>query len=151
MIDKIIHKLNVNPFLNGLIFQAFYNGYGNNECQLHLSYLVLPLILNGKSRRALMSINKNQNIIEFTTRNKLNLINLQEDIWKLRSLTNESLIILHNNNQIELKDLVRIKEVVDYKNYNLDLMEYLKSATNLGILLRQESIQNIYKTLNVIP
>lgn len=151
MIDIIIHKLNVNPFLNGLIFQAFYNGYGKRECPLHLHYLVLPLLLNGNSRRALMSINKNQSIIEFTTKNKLNLINLQEDIWRLKELTNESLIVLHNNNQIELGNLVYINEVIDYKNYNADLKQYLKSATHLGILLKYELIQDIYKTFNVIP
>jgi len=151
MIDKIIHKLNVNPFLNGLIIQAFYLGYKKTECSLLMHYVILPIILNGDLRQTLMSSNKNLSIDEFVHRNKIDLINLQDNLWKSRDMTNEALIVLHNNGQIKLSSIIQINETVNYVNYNQDLKQYLRSATYLGILFSNESIENIYKLLNIIP
>jgi len=151
MIDNIIYKLNVNPFLNGLIIQAFYFGYEKKECSILLHYIILPIILNGDIRKSLMSNNKNLSIDEFVKRNKIELINLQDNLWKSRDMTNEALIVLHNNGQIKLASTIQINETVNYTNYNHDMRQYLRSATYLGILLSNESIENIYKSLNVIP
>ena len=151
MIDKIIYKLNVNPFLNGLIIQAFYSGYKKKDCSLLLHYIILPIILNGDLRQKLMYSNKNLSIDEFVKRTKVDLINLQENLWKSRDMTNEALIVLHNNGQIKLSSSIQINDTIDYTNYNQDMRQYLRSATYLGILFSNESIENIYKSFNVIP
>ena len=151
MIDKIIYKLNVNPFLNGLIFQAFYYGYGKKECPLLLHNIILPLILNGSTRKTLMYINRTQDITDFVSKSKLDLINLQETIWKLRESTNDALIVLDNNREIELNSLVIVNKDINFNHYNNDLKQYLRPATNLGLLFKDESIGYIYKTFNVIP
>jgi len=151
MIDNIIYKLNVNPFLNGLIIQAFYFGYEKKECPLLIHYIILPIILNGDLRQTLMSSNKNLSIDEFVKRTKVDLINLQDNLWKSRNMTNEALIVLHNNRQIKLSSTIQINETVNYINYNQDMKQYLRSATYLGVLLSNEPIENIYKSLNIIP
>ena len=151
MTEKDIYKLNVNPFLGSLIFQAFYKGYGKDELPLVLQYLVLPFILYGLTRNPLLSINKNSTLSKFSTTNKISLIDLQDRIWTLRKLTNQSLIVLHNSNKIILSSSITVNNVIDYNNYNEDMKIYLRSSTYLGILLSKESTENIFRILKVIP
>lgn len=151
MNEKDINKLNVNPFLGSLIFQAFYKGYGKDESPLVLQYLVLPFILYGLTRNPLLSINKNSTLFRFSTTNKINLIDLQDRIWALRQLTNQSLIVLHNSNDIKLSSSVYVKNVINYTDYNDDMKMYLRSSTYLGILLSKESTENVFRILKVIP
>ena len=58
---------------------------------------------------------------------------------------------MSNNRQIKLSSTIQINETVNYINYNQDMKQYLRSATYLGVLLSNEPIENIYKSLNIIP
>lgn len=151
MSEKHINKLNVNPFLGGIIMQAFYSGYEKRECPIMLHYIILPIILFGDIRNPLLSVNRNSTLANFVSQNKLSFIDLQDSVWTLKRLTNLSLIALHNKQQIILKNMVEVKEVIDYSSYNEDMKKYLRAATYLGMMLKKETIQDVYKILKVIP
>ena len=151
MIEKHIHKLNVNPFFSSYILLAFFKGYESKKCPLLLLYVVLPLILSGTSRKALNSINKANTLTNFTNKNKEILVDLQLQIWDLRKLTNMALVVLYNNNEIKLQNEIEILKTIDHNNYNDDLKSYFRAAYYLGILFNKETIQTIFKTLKIIP
>lgn len=151
MSEKHINKLNVNPFLCSIILQAFYRGYEDDKCPLLLHYIVVPMILFGDIRTSLLSINKNMELNNFVSLNKINLINLQESVWFFRRITNQALIVLHNKQQIKLSSTVEILGTADYNNYSDDVKKYLRAATYLGIMFKKEPIENIFKIFKVIP
>lgn len=151
MIERHINKLNINPFLGEIIFKAFYAGYNEKECPLLIHYIILPMVLYGDLRKPLLSVNKNITLTNFVSQNKIHLVNFQESIWSLKKLTHQSLIILHNKQSIIVKTQVEILETIDYNNYNEDLKQYLRASNYLGVMLRKESTQDVYKILKAIP
>jgi len=151
MIEKHINKLNVNPFLSGIILKAFYAGFSENECPLLIHYVVLPMVLYGDLRNSLLAVNKNITLTNFVTQNKIHLIDFQQNLWSLKQLTNQSLIVLHNKQSIILKDKVEVIETVDYNNYNEDIKKYLRASNYLGLMLKKETIEDVYKILMIIP
>ena len=151
MIDKYINKLNVNPFWGGLIIQAFHAGYNNKECSLLLHYIILPMVLYGDVRNSLLLINKKTTLTNFVSQNRANLIELQQHIWILRSPTNQALIVLHNKEYIQLKEYVEVIKTIDYNNYNDDMRKYLRAATYLGVMLKRETLLDVFKILKIVP
>ena len=151
MIERHIHKLNVNPFLGSLIIQSFYNGYKQNKCALLLHYLILPLVMYSDIRDILTSINKRGDLKSVVQLNKVAFVDTQEKIWLMRRLTNLTLINLHTKNKITLKAEVIIHATVNYEHFNHEIKNYLRAANYLGILFSTEETENIYKHLKVIP
>lgn len=151
MIDKYINKLNANPFWGGLIIQAFHGGYNSKECPLLLHYIILPMVLYGDVRKSLLLINKNTTLTNFVSQNRANLIELQQHIWILRNPTNQALIVLHNKEYIQLKEYVEVIKTIDYNNYNDDMRKYLRAATYLGVMLKKETLLDIFKILKIVP
>lgn len=151
MIDKYINKLNVNPFWGRLIIQAFHAGYNNKECSLLLHYIILPMVLYGDVRNSLLLINKNTTLTNFVSQNRANLIELQQHIWILRNPTNQALIVLHNKKYIQLKEYVEVIKTIDYNNYNDDMRKYLRAATYLGLMLKKETLLDVFRILKIVP
>lgn len=151
MIDKYINKLNVNPFWGGLIIQAFHGGYNSKECPLLLHYIILPMVLYGDVRNSLLLINKNTTLTNFVSQNRANLIELQQHIWILRNPTNQALTVLHNKEYIQLKEYVEVIKTIDYNNYNDDMRKYLRAATYLGVMLKKETLLDVFKILKIVP
>lgn len=151
MIEKHINKLNINSFLSGIVFKAFYAGYNEKECPLLIHYVILPMVLYGDLRKSLLAVNKNITLTNFVSQNKIHLIDFQQNLWSLKKLTNQSLIILHNKQSIILKDQVKIIETTDYNSYNEDIKKYLRASNYLGLMLKKEAVEDVYKILKVIP
>ncbi len=151
MIDKHLQKLNLNPFMIGLIYQSFYNGYGKSECPILLHYIVSPLVFFKDSRVLFLSITKNASISKIIDDNTLAFIELQERIWKMKELSNLSLISLHNQDKILLKNIVEIKETIKYESINVDFKDLLRAAHYLGILFSDIDVHDVFKIFKVIP
>jgi hypothetical protein len=151
MIDNYLNKLNRSPFWGGLIFQAFYKGYGKEFCPLNLHYVILPMIMHGPTRKILLNITKRTDFINLVSSEKLAFIDFQERIWNLNKLTKESLTLLHNQNKIVLKENIEIKSVVNFEDYEFNIKEYLRSATHLGLLINEIPYQEVYKSFKIIP
>lgn len=151
MIEKHIQKLNINPFLTGLILQSFYNGYGRETCALSLHYIITPLIMYMDTRSLFGSITKNASLGKIVDENPIPLIELQTRIWKMRELTHLALINLHNQKKIKLIQDVVILETILYEQNNSEYKSYLRSAHYLGILFNDFDAVDIYKIFKVIP
>jgi hypothetical protein len=151
MIEKHIQKLNINPFLVGLIFQSFYNGYGREVCALNLHYIISPLIMYKDTCSLFSSITKNASLGKIIEENPIPLIELQTRIWKMRELTHLALINLHNQKKIELLKDVVVLETIFYEQNNSEFKIYLRSAHYLGILFKSFEAVDIYKIFKVIP
>lgn len=151
MIEKYLQKLNSNPFLIGLIFQSFYDGYGKSKCSILIHYVVTPIVLYKDSRILFSTITKNASLSKIIDDNTLAFIELQERIWKMKELSNLSLISLHNQGKIQLSGTVEINETIKYESFNVDLKDILRSAHYLGILFSDIEVHDIYKIFKVIP
>lgn len=149
MIEKHLHRLNVNPFFGGMIFQAFYKGYEKGKCPLILNYLVLPLTMHLDTRDVLLTINSQTNLRTLINSNKTAFINLQTRIWNLRRLTNLSLLYLHNKKIISLKTDIEIYKNLNHRQYKNEVI--LKSSHYTGVLFKNEDLLDIFKILKVIP
>ncbi len=151
MIEKYLQKLNSNPFLIGLIFQSFYKGYNKTKCSILIHYLVVPIVLYKDSRDLFSTITKNASLSKIIDDNSLSFIELQERIWKMKELSNLSLISLHNQGKIQLNGIVEINETLKYESLSVDFKDILRSAHYLGILFSDIEVKDIYKIFKVIP
>jgi len=151
MIEKHIQKLSVNPFLIGLIFQSFYEGYGKASCPILLHYLVTPLILYKESRSLFSTITKNASLNRIINENEVALVGLQERVWKTKELSNLSLISLHNQKKIRISNDVDILVRIKYEDYSVDFKTMLRSSHYLGILFSDIEVLDIFKIFKVIP
>jgi len=151
MIEKHLQNLNINPFLIGLIFQSFYNGYGKSKCPILLHYLVSPLVLFKDSRILFSTITKKASLSRIIDENPLVFMELQERIWKTKELSNLTLISLHNQDIIQLKGIVDVKETIKYGSYDVDFKDQLRSAHYLGLLFCDIEVHDIFKIFKVIP
>ncbi len=151
MSERLIHKMNVNPFWGSLIFRAFYQGYGKPECALLYHYVILPMVLYSDLRVKLMRITKRATLSHFRYNNKLEFVDFQNRIWQQKHLTDLSLLVLANQQIVDLKQNVQIKQTFDFENYSADVKEYFRAACRLGVMLKKEPVKDVYKILNVIP
>ena len=151
MIERHLQKLNINPFFIGLVFQSFYQGYGKDSCPILLHYIITPLALYKESRDLFSSINRNASLSQIIEENQVALIELQERIWKTKELSNLSLISLHNQGKVQIKEDVIISEAIKYENYNVDFKNILRASHYLGLLFRDIETIDIFKIFKVIP
>lgn len=79
------------------------------------------------------------------------MIELQQHIWILRNPTNQALIVLHNKKYIQLKEYVEVIKTIDYNNYNDDMRKYLRAATYLGLMLKKETLLDVFRILKIVP
>jgi hypothetical protein len=151
MIERYLQKVNINPFLIGLIFQSFYQGYGKSTCPILLHYIVTPLAIYKESRDLFSNITKNASLTQIIDENAVVFIELQERIWKTKELSNLSLINLHNQKKILIKEEVVINEAIKYENFNVDFKDALRAAHYLGLLFSDIDTIDIFKIFKVIP
>ncbi len=76
MIDKQLQTLNCNPFIVGTIFQAFYEGYGNEFCPISLHYIITPIIMFKETRELFSTVNTNSSLSKIIKENQVPLIEL---------------------------------------------------------------------------
>lgn len=151
MIEKQLQTLNCNPFIVGAVFQAFYEGYGNEFCPISFHYIITPIIMYKETRELFSTTNKNSSLSKIIKENPILLIELQVRLWKMRKLTQLSLITLHNTGKIELTNEIRVIEPINYEQINLDVKPLLRSAHYLGLLFHKFSDVDIYKLFKIVP
>jgi len=109
-----IEILMKNPYDGSEILSHFASGYNKNDIPLEIFYLVLPLILNKQTRDIFAAINKNNDLSNIIKQNRSISANFQNKVRSLKDLTNLSLIVAHNNKQLEVSNTVAINNALDY-------------------------------------
>lgn len=146
-----IQTLTVNPFFCSSILVHFFSGYGQRDIPISLTYFVLPLILNKRTRNIFNEINKRTTFFDIIKNNKSLLIDLQDKTEKLKKVTNLSLIVAHNNNQIIIAEEIKLLQNLDYKTEDTELQEFYRSSYYLGYVFGSEkNFINIFQFINTI-
>jgi hypothetical protein len=166
-LSKIVENLNIlynNPFILTPIIVKFYENYeGKQSRDMLLSYLILPLVLYEDSKCVLLNKNKRRDLRTFINyrmkedekKNKKEikknnkLFGLPDRVDEYKDMTNLCLQYAFDSGSLQLQSDLSIK-FLEYK-YKADnsLIEYLKVAENLALLLKKEKITHIYMRLGI--
>ncbi|HDR7993071.1 MULTISPECIES: three component ABC system middle component [Bacillus cereus group] len=148
-----LKTLSLNPFLNSKIIRSFVSGYGKEYVNIELLYLVLPFVFDGYSREILTSVNKSSTIYTAflnSPEKRIVLGNLQERYEYMKSLTNEALIVAHNERAIILEHKVKLIKGMTYKNVRgKEMKSFLRASYYLGMIFSKSSNVDIFRRLGV--
>ena len=146
-----IQTITKNPFFGSEIFIHFANGYNKDTIPITLSYFILPLILNKRTRNIFSEVNKNNTLYSLLKKHKSILSNIEERVEKHRKLTNMSLIVAHNQNDIELSSAIKLNRNVYYSHTDVEVREFYRAAYYLGYFFGKEKrVQDIFKLFTII-
>jgi hypothetical protein len=147
-IDNIYLILN-NPFKLMELIVDFYFYYENQDNDMLLAYLILPLILNEDSRRKLKNLNKNSNFLSLT-KDVNSIIGLELVIDEYKDITNRCIQLAISNGYLELKQdrsLIRTNKRLENEFFNNTDM--YKATKNFAGILKANDIVSIYRMLGV--
>lgn len=153
-----IYKVNNNTFALTPIIVEFYKKLEQTNKNVLLSYLVLPLVLNRKSKEALLSTTTRSSIYSFVSnkqKNKENIKNV-ENIFGLPSrmneykeLTNSCLQYAIDNNWISINANLSVNVLTTSIICSTDLKESHKAASNLHKIFKDLDVVTIYRLLGI--
>ncbi len=154
-----IKCLSSNPHFSALLIQGFLSGYGR-ECDLCISFLVLPILFYLESREKLKTANKfsrldtlfgdKQRIDNVQVSGKTRLAGFFSRYNLLEYQSKSSVIILSSEEKINLKrGKIFLIEKIDYAKYSGCIKEWLRCAHYLGIILSQYTNKEILQFLGV--
>lgn len=148
-INNIYAILN-NPFKLMELIVHFYSSYENQEKDILLSYLILPLILNKDSRKKLLNLNRISCNLLSLTKSSSNVVGLEQMIEEYKDITNECIQIALVNGYLELnenKSLIRTDKPLQNENFKFG--EEYTAIKNFSVILRSNDIVTIYRMLGV--
>ena len=147
-IDSIYSILN-NPFKLMELIVCFYSSYENQDKDILLSYLILPLALNKDSRRKLLNLHKNCNLLSLA-KSSDSVVGLEQMIEEYRDITNECIQVALLNGYLKLnenKSLIRTD-----KSLKIEFFKYSEECVairNFAVILKSNDIVTIYRMLGV--
>ena len=156
MKSKELEQLIFNPFHTSKILQHFLTGVdanNKNGIKTELIGIVLPIIYNDVLvNNSLSTLNVKSNfkslvsVYEF----KVFATQINDEIKKFRSLTNNSLIILANTNDVIISDFIKGKNTIDYHHEkDICLKKIYKASYNLGSIMAKENYLSIFLKLKI--
>lgn len=147
-IDNIYTILN-NPFKLMELIVDFYFYYENQDNDMLLSYLILPLILNEDSRKKLKNLHDYSNLVSLI-KDTNSIIGLELMIDEYKDVTNKCIQIAISNGYLELKknrSLSRTSKILENSFYNNSEMS--KATKKFAKILKSNDIISIYRMLGV--
>lgn len=150
---KHIENLSINPFFASKILQHFISGSKEHIVGLELIYLVLPFVYYEDTRKLLIKANIKSDIYTLfkgDIHKQASLSGLLERIDYFKKLTNQSLIVGHNESRFLVSNNLILMEKVDYRREkNLEVREYFRAAHYLGIVLSKYENKEIFIKIGV--
>lgn len=152
-----IKCLSSNPHFSALLIQGFLSGY-SRECDLGISFLVLPILFYLESREKLKTANKfsrldtlfgtKQSVDNIQVSGKTRLAGFFTRYNLLESQSKNSVIILASEKKINLKKgKLFLVEKIDYTKYSGCVKDWLRCAHYLGVILSQYTNKEILEFL----
>lgn len=148
-----VYKIHNNPFVFTSLIVAFYENLEQKQKNILLAYLVLPLVLNERSKQTLQTVRTTSNIHTFIDSKdkskRENVFGLPERIKNYREITNQCIQHAIDNQWIKVNDDLSIEflKKVENKVENLNLS--FKASTNLHKIFKDLDVVNIYRLLGV--
>lgn len=144
-----------NPIYTSLIIHHFLSGcksINNTGIKRELIYIVLPIIYYQELSNKLSNLNINSKLTPLIESKEYESFfsQINSKIREYKKITNNSLIILSANDDLEINEYINIKNLLDYKNEeDLHIRNVFKSAYTLGILLSKERYLTIIKKIRI--
>ncbi|NCD00119.1 MAG: hypothetical protein EOL95_10520 [Bacteroidia bacterium] len=148
-----VYKVHNNPFAFTPLIVVFYGQLPRKQKNILLAYLVLPLILNVRSKQTLQTVMTTSSIhsfIDSKDKNKReNIFGLPERIQNYKEITNQCIQHAIDNKWIKIhEDLsVEVLTRIDNKVKNLD--HSFKASSNLHKIFKDLDVVSIYRLLGV--
>ena len=156
MKSKELEQLIFNPFHTSKILHHFLIGADSNNkngIKTELIGVVLPIIYNDvlvNNFLSKLNVKSNFKSLISTYDFKVFATNINEEIKNFRSLTNHSLIILSNTNDVIVTDFIKIKNGIDYHDEkDVSLKKIFKASYNLGSIMAKEKYLSIFLKLKI--
>lgn len=142
-----IYTIVNNPYRYSDILVTFYENYEAREKDLLLSYLVIPLIVNEKSRKKIINLRTTSHITALTSEPRY-LVGLSKKVSEMKEITNNSIHIAIQRGLINIDNcsIHRTEVINNYIDCNLD---YRKASKKLAKILQELDIVTIYRLLGV--
>lgn len=144
-----IYELHTNPFIFSNAMLSFFEALGEKEHAVLLSYLVLPIALDGEARTFLKRANSTSNLRTFVSKVD-RLRALPERVENYRACTNATLRYLFSLRAIQLS----VDCIVVSRNATLPDEAspdgLVKAANTLGRFFKEYPVPAVYRMIGVM-
>jgi tRNA U34 5-carboxymethylaminomethyl modifying GTPase MnmE/TrmE len=148
-----VYKIHNNPFVLTPLIVSFYEKLEQKPKNILLAYLILPLVLNERSKQTLQNVNKNSSIHSFMdSKDKAkreNVFGLPERIQNYIEITNQCIQYAIDNQYIKIKEDLSIEFLRKVNNKVENLNQSFKASSNLHKIFRDLDVVTIYRLLGV--
>jgi len=152
-----IYQVSNNPFMLTPLIVEFYRKLESTQKNILLSYLVLPLVLNNKSKEALITANTRSSIFGFVSNKKNsdgikhveNIFGLPQRIREYKELTNKCVQHAIDNKWIVINDDLSVDVLTSINDFSCELEDSYKAASNLYKIFKDLDVVTIYRLLGI--
>jgi len=141
------------------ILQLYISGAQNqnsNGIKTELIYLVIPVIVIDSIRNKL---NNAMNTSSFSTIFEMDMtdkkeysINISERVESFLKITNDGLIQLGNETEIEFSEYITVSKTIKHTKFKpSNDLDFYKAAYYLGLIFSKEDYRTIFLKLGVMP
>lgn len=156
MKSKELEQLIFNPFHTSKILHHFLTGVdanNKNGIKTELISIVLPIIYNDllvDNSLSTLNVKSNFKSLMSAYEFKIFATQINDEIKNFRSLTNNSLIVLGNTNDVIVSDFITVKNAIDYHlEKDITLKKIYKASYNLGSIMAKENYLSIFLKLKI--
>lgn len=153
---KELEQLIFSPFHTSKILHCFFCGadsINKNRVKIELANIVLPIIYNEKfANDILSSLNSKSTFKSLisTYDFKIFATNINQEIRNFKTPTNNSLIILSNENKIIIDEYITLTNNIDYREeVDSKLKNIYKASYNLGRIIAKENYLSVFLKLKI--
>ncbi len=145
-----IYKVNNNTFLLTPLIVEFYKELQWTRNNVLLSYLVLPLVLNKKSKEFLMTASTRSSIHSFVSKKNVeNIFGLPDRIMEYKEQTNHCLQYAIDCGWVSLNEDLSVSVSNTSLEISSELEESQKAASNLKKVFKDLDVVTIYRLLGI--
>jgi len=148
-----VSKIHNNPFVFTPLIVAFYEKIGEKPKNILLAYLILPIVLNERSKQTLQTVRTTSNIHTFMDSKdkskRENVFGLPERIKNYKEITNQCIQHAIDNQWIKVNEDLSIEFLKKVENKVENLNQSFKASSNLHKIFRDLDVVAIYRLLGV--
>lgn len=151
-----LNRILFAPTVTSKVLHYLISGtYEVNErgLKFELVYLGLPMIFDEVINADLLRRNRSSSLSTLlsSAQARSNLILLNKRVPAFKEVTNEALIYLGNNIDLDICEYIRASQRIKYQDEkNEELRIYAKSAYNLGLMLSKDEPKSIFLKLDLV-
>lgn len=148
-----VYRVNNNPFIFTPLIVAFYEHLQRKPKNILLAYLVLPLVLNERSKQTLQVAKTTSSIHTFIDSKdkskRENVFGLPERIKNYKEITNQCIQHAIDNQWIKINEDLSIEFLRKVDNKVENLNQSFKASSNLYKIFKELDVVTIYRLLGV--